>query len=97
MMNPILACESPCGAPVSICGLADRLSQPLENGDPLSSVLLFDNAFLPGITTGCIAQQQRRSDMGCGMIFCPQVPQAELAAACGKHAGHVVRPLWAQP
>ena len=22
-----------------------------------------------------------------------KVPQAELAAACGKHAGHVVRPL----
>lgn len=78
MIRPILAYIDPykIAEQFSAAGWNIDFSQPLESGDPLVGVSLYDNSVLLGITDGYIADNHIQY-IGCGVEIYMTVP-AEL-------------------
>lgn len=99
MIRPILALENPyqTAKEMQLCGWKINFSQPVESGDPLVGVSLYDNQLLLGVTEGYIAEEAKPY-AGSGVVLYLTVPRAEIERVHAMHAplkpSALVRQAW---
>lgn len=97
MTKPILACQNPYQAAdiFRSAGWNIDFSQPVESGDPLVGISLFDHPFLLGITEGYVAAEDI-SHIGCGVVFYISIPKTEMENVYRSHQSFVTSKLQLQ-
>ena len=97
MIKPILACKNPYYAAEKFhsAGWNIDFTQPVESGDPMVGISLFDHQFLLGITEGYVSSEAV-SHIGCGVVFYVTVPKTEIENVYQKHKAFVTSKLQMQ-
>lgn len=98
MIRPILACVSPYETAELFrsAGWNIDFSQPIESGDPLVGVSLFDNSLLLGITDGYVKDEDIQH-IGCGVEIYLTVPSAFIKEIHNNHRVFMPTDLSKQP
>lgn len=86
MVRPILACENPFETSniFKSVGWNVDFSQPVESGDPLVGVSLFENSVLLGIIDGYVKKEDIKH-IGCGVEIYITVPYESIHEIYDKH------------
>lgn len=94
MIRPILACENPykIAEEFANAGWKIDFSQPLESGDPLVGISLFDNVILLGVTDGYVKDSEKEY-IGSGVVFYLTVPSGEFNNVYEAHKRFLIKSM----
>lgn len=86
MVKPILACKNPYEVSELFkkAGWKIEFSQPVESGDSLVGVSLFENTILLGITEGYVKEEDLKH-VGCGVEIYITVPREDIQEIYNNH------------